>query len=271
MTAWQRSARIVALVGSGLAAASAVTPVSAQGTKPSDAAKPAFIDERRLPGASRDIEERQRAAEDEKRRTADELRKRLEAEAATLREQLEAAAVEQRKRVEAEAEALRQRLAAEEEARQRAAAEAAEAARRAEAERQAKAEEEARQRAASEAAEAARKAEAERQAKAEEEARRKAPGASGNPADAARYLARGQEHLGRGDFASGRLFLERASDSGSADAALLLAETYDAATQQRLGGIGIAADAKLARRWYQRAAELGSAVAAERLKQLGGQ
>jgi membrane protein involved in colicin uptake len=168
---------------------------------------------------------------------------------------------------------------AEEEARQRAAAEA-EAARNAEAERQAKAEEAARQRAAAEAeAEAARKAEAERQAKAEEEARqraaaeaaRKSPAITGNPADAARYLARAQQHITNGDFASGRLFLERASDSGSADAALLLAETYDAVAQKRLGAVGIAANIALARRWYQRAADLGSTVAAERLKQLGSQ
>lgn len=252
------------------------------------------------------IEEEARKAADEVRKRfeaeAAALRAQLEAAAAEHRKRLEQEAAAQSQRLSAESEARRTReldeaerkARAEEEARQRAAAaaEAAEnerkakaegearqlaaaaeaAARKAETERQAKAEEEARQRAAAAAAEAAaRKAETERQAKAAEEARRKTLGITGNPVDGARYLARGQQLLSNGDFASARLFLERASDSGSADGALLLAETYDAVAQRRLGAVGVSPDASLARRWYQRAAALGSTVAAERLKQLGGQ
>ncbi|MDX2158443.1 MAG: hypothetical protein SFW09_18240 [Hyphomicrobiaceae bacterium] len=283
-----------------LAASSASpTPAVGQTAAPGGGgAAPAFVDERRLPSGDSDSrpradEERRRTLEEEARRAAEEARERVESEARTLRERLERDAAEHRKRLEAEAEAFARQLQAEAEARRKdeealrsatAAAQAAEAEarRKAEEEVQARAEAE-RHRLAAEA-EARRKAEEEARAEAErqrlateaearrkaEENRRKALQVTGNPADAPRHLARGRELLKAGDIVSARLFLERASDAGSADAAFQLAETYDAIALQRLGAVGISANAEMAERWYARAAALGSAAAAGRLKQSGG-
>ena len=260
-------------------------------------ASPSFVDERRLPGRG-DAEARQKAAAEAADRAAAEMRKRFEAEAAAMRAELEAAAREHRRRLDEEAAALSKRLAAESESRLKAAgarddteararaeeearqAAAAEAQRRADAE--ARAEEEARQAAAAEAqsrAEAEARARAEEEARqaaaaeaqrlAEVEARRKALDITGSTADGQRYFQRGEQFLANGDFASARLFFERASDAGIADAALRLGETYDSRALQRLGAIGLSPDADLARRWYRRASALGSTAAADRLKQLG--
>jgi hypothetical protein len=238
-------------------------------------ASPSFVDERRLPGRG-DAEARQKAAAEAADRAAAEMRKRFEAEAAAMRAELEAAAREHRRRLDEEAAALSKRLAAESESRLKAAgarddteararaeeearqAAAAEAQRLAEAEARARAEEEARQAAAAEA-----------QRVAEVEARRKALDITGSTADGQRYFQRGEQFLANGDFASARLFFERASDAGIADAALRLGETYDSRALQRLGAIGLSPDADLARRWYRRASALGSTAAADRLKQLG--
>jgi hypothetical protein len=207
------------------------------------------------------------------RKVEEERRRRIAAEAAqkaeAARQRLAAEAVEAARRAEAE----RQRLAAEaaevtrkaEEKRRRIAAEAAEAARKIEEERQRV------------AAEAARKAEAERiakeaaEAKARIEARRRALGLTVDPEDGARYLARGRALLSTGDVTSARLFLERASNAGLADAAMELAETYDPATVTRLIAVGLAGDREQARAWYMRAQALGSSAAGERLKSIAGQ
>ncbi|MEZ5818034.1 MAG: hypothetical protein R3D44_13215 [Hyphomicrobiaceae bacterium] len=276
-----------------LCLAASIDPVAAQTAASSVPHRPAFVDERRLPGAPSKAPDQQQSAEEEARRAVEEARKRIEEEAAALRAELEAAAVAHKKRLEAEAAAHSQRLAAEAEARRA----EAEAARKAEEQRQAKtaAEQEDRRRAEEEAArkaeeqrqakaaaeqedrrraeaEAARKAEELRQAAAvEEQKRRKALNITGNPADGLRYLQRGRELLANGDFASARLFLERASDNGNADAALLLGETFDTRVLPTLGAMGVTADAALARRWYQRAAALGSSAAAERLKRLSAE
>jgi TPR repeat protein len=51
---------------------------------------------------------------------------------------------------------------------------------------------------------------------------------------------------------------------------MALAATYDPAELQRLGALGLKADREAARRWYERALQLGAAEAAERLRRLGG-
>lgn len=84
-----------------------------------------------------------------------------------------------------------------------------------------------------------------------------------------RMMAKGDEQLASGDIASARLLYERAADAGHAPAAMALAATYDAAELERLKVRGIAADAKAAQRWYERARELGAAGAEERLRRLG--
>jgi hypothetical protein len=84
-------------------------------------------------------------------------------------------------------------------------------------------------------------------------------------------IDRGSAFLKRGDLASARLLLRRAADAGSADAALMLGSTFDPAFIQQLGVIGIQPDVGRAREWYQKAAELGSDAATQRLANLKNQ
>jgi hypothetical protein len=86
---------------------------------------------------------------------------------------------------------------------------------------------------------------------------------------ARRLMDKGDEQLASGDVASARLLYERAADAGHAPAAMALAATFDAAELERLKVRGIAADPQTARRWYERARELGAAGAEERLRRLG--
>jgi colicin import membrane protein len=238
--------------------------------------------------ARKDEEQRQRQAA-EAARKAEEQRQREAAEAAQRAEaERQHQAADEAQKAEAERLAAAEAARKAEEQRQR---QAAEAAQRAEAERLAaveaarKAEEE-RQR---QAADAAQKAEAERQrlaaaeaariakeaaeakALAEQETRRRTLGLTVTPEDGARFLARGRALLTTGDVTSARLFLERASNAGLADAAMELAETYDPATVTRFNVVGLAGDREQARAWYMRAQALGSSAAAERLKSIGAQ
>jgi TPR repeat protein len=190
----------------------------------------------------------------------EEERQRQAAEAARMAEEerLQQAAEAARK-----AEAERQRQAADaaqkaEEERQRLAVEAAQ-----------KAEEE-RQRQAAEAARIAKDA-AEAKAQAGQEIGRRTLGLTVTPEDGARFLKRGRALLTTGDVTGARLFFERASNAGLADAAMELAETYDPATLTRLNVVGLAGDREQARAWYMRAQALGSSAATERLKSIGSQ
>jgi hypothetical protein len=84
-------------------------------------------------------------------------------------------------------------------------------------------------------------------------------------------IERGSAFLKRGDLASARLLLWRAADSGSANAALMLGSTYDPLIIQQRGVIGIEPDVARARHWYEKAAELGSDAASQRLANLKNQ
>jgi hypothetical protein len=86
---------------------------------------------------------------------------------------------------------------------------------------------------------------------------------------AQRLMAKGDEQLASGDVASARLLYERAADAGHAPAAMALAATFDESELERLKVRGITADPKAARRWYERARELGAADAEDRLRRLG--
>lgn len=68
-----------------------------------------------------------------------------------------------------------------------------------------------------------------------------------------------------GDLSGARVLLQRAAEGGSADAALELAGTFDPKVLRELGAIGIAPDPERARKWYERAAALGSDAAAKKL------
>jgi hypothetical protein len=83
----------------------------------------------------------------------------------------------------------------------------------------------------------------------------------------ASLLARGKELLRDGDFSSARLILQRAADAGEADAALTLGSTYDPSILAQ-GIRREVANVDLARTWYEKAQEFGSAEASSRLKTL---
>ena len=81
-------------------------------------------------------------------------------------------------------------------------------------------------------------------------------------------IKRGQALLAEGDIASARLLLRRAAEAGDANAALMLAGTYDRIELAKLKVIGVAHDHAQAKLWYTRAVEHGSAEAVRRLQQL---
>lgn len=84
------------------------------------------------------------------------------------------------------------------------------------------------------------------------------------------FVARGRKLLEEGNVASARLFFRRAADEGLADGALALGATFDPAELERLRVIGIRPDPAEARRWYEKARELGAGAAADRrLERLG--
>lgn len=86
---------------------------------------------------------------------------------------------------------------------------------------------------------------------------------------AVRHTQKGDEQLAVGDIAAARLFYQKAADLGWGAGALALAATYDPAALARLKVRGVQADLAMARRWYEKARELGASEAEERLRQLG--
>jgi TPR repeat protein len=86
---------------------------------------------------------------------------------------------------------------------------------------------------------------------------------------AVRLVRKGDEQLTEGNVAAARLFYERAADAGLAQGAMALAGTFDAAELARLGVRGIQPDTKEARRWYERARQLGASDAEARLRRIG--
>jgi len=87
-------------------------------------------------------------------------------------------------------------------------------------------------------------------------------------AEIAALVTRGDAFLSAGDFASARLFYERAADAGDSAAALRLGATFDPNFLGRVGVRGNPGDPAQAASWYRRARDLGDAAAAERLKNL---
>ncbi len=81
-------------------------------------------------------------------------------------------------------------------------------------------------------------------------------------------IRRGEEYLSTGDLAAARLVLRRAAEAHDARAAFALASTYDPHVLERLGVHGLKPDIGMARSWYERAREYGSAEAPRRLEML---
>jgi hypothetical protein len=87
---------------------------------------------------------------------------------------------------------------------------------------------------------------------------------------AQRLMKKGDAQLEEGNVSAARLLYERAAEAGLAQAAMALAATFDPAEFARLKLRGVDADPKEARRWYERARQLGAADAEERLRRIGG-
>jgi TPR repeat protein len=84
----------------------------------------------------------------------------------------------------------------------------------------------------------------------------------------AALLKRARNLIAIGDIAAARLLLERAAGAREASAALLLAQTYDPAVLGTPDMRSITPDPAMARDWYRKAAQFGSAEAAQRLAQI---
>jgi hypothetical protein len=82
-------------------------------------------------------------------------------------------------------------------------------------------------------------------------------------------LAKADRLIAKGDIVGARALYQRATELGSAQAALALGGTYDPNRLWSLGVLGLAGNRDRARQWYQRAGELGSAEAKARLTALG--
>ncbi|XIA65599.1 hypothetical protein ACFIOY_04750 [Bradyrhizobium sp. TZ2] len=84
----------------------------------------------------------------------------------------------------------------------------------------------------------------------------------------AALLKRAKGLLAIGDITSARLLLECAADAQEAEAALMLAGTYDPQVLGSHDQRSVTPDPAAARLWYQKAAQLGSADAKRRLGQI---
>jgi hypothetical protein len=89
-------------------------------------------------------------------------------------------------------------------------------------------------------------------------------------ARAERLLAVGDRHLEQGNIAAARMFYQHAADAGLAAGALKMAATYDPAELRRLEAVAVTPDRNEARKWYERARELGAPEAEGRLARLVG-
>jgi TPR repeat protein len=98
--------------------------------------------------------------------------------------------------------------------------------------------------------------------------REAAPARRIDPDELAVLLKRAKSLLAIGDITSARLLLERAADAQEAEAALMLAGTYDPQVLGSQDLRSVTPDAATAQVWYQKAAQLGSADAKRRLGQL---
>ena len=79
----------------------------------------------------------------------------------------------------------------------------------------------------------------------------------------------GVRYLEQGNITPARQFFRRAAEAGLAQAAIRLATTYDPAELRRFKAQGLVPDLAEARKWYERARELGADEAEERLSRLG--
>jgi hypothetical protein len=95
------------------------------------------------------------------------------------------------------------------------------------------------------------------------------PASADNASEIAAKMKIGAELMASGDITAARMMFERAAEAGEAAAAFALAETYDPVVLRRLHlRGGIAPDVALARRWYEKARDMGSIAAPDRIVRL---
>lgn len=82
--------------------------------------------------------------------------------------------------------------------------------------------------------------------------------------------AKGKELLEQGNIQPARMLFRRAADAGLAESALALGGTYDPTELAKLKVLGLQPDIAAARQWYDKARQLGSTEAADRLRRLEG-
>ena len=81
-------------------------------------------------------------------------------------------------------------------------------------------------------------------------------------------LARASALLGQGNIGAARIVLERAAETGSAQASFMLAETYDPVILSTWGTYGTRGEATKAREFYAKAHAGGIQEAKDRLHAL---
>jgi hypothetical protein len=90
-------------------------------------------------------------------------------------------------------------------------------------------------------------------------------------ARAERMLAQGAKHLEQGNIGAARMFFQRAAEAGLAAGAIKMGTTYDPVELARQSALaGVSGDRKEARKWYERARDLGAPDAEDRLGRLTG-
>jgi hypothetical protein len=94
-----------------------------------------------------------------------------------------------------------------------------------------------------------------------------APARKLDPDELATLMDRAKRFIAAGDISPARLLLERAADAQEPTAALMLALTFDPDVLGTQNSRNIISDPAMARVWYQRATQLGSADAQRRLSE----
>ncbi len=88
-------------------------------------------------------------------------------------------------------------------------------------------------------------------------------------AQAERLVGQGERHLADGNVSVARQYFLRAAEQGLAIAALKMAETHDPRALLGVNVRGLVPDPAEAKKWYERALELGAPEAQARLQRLG--
>jgi TPR repeat protein len=93
-------------------------------------------------------------------------------------------------------------------------------------------------------------------------------GKNDNEDKASVLLEHGKARIADGDVIGARMFFKKGADTGDARAAMAMGATFDPNLFASLQVQGMVPDVKAARQWYERAINLGSKDAQDRLERL---